>query len=283
MTTASFDPTAIAVYDEGLYRPDAVASLLGGFAAVGDDEIATYRATGLLPFSAAFSAEVVEDARSGLLRLVGDTPDGVELQFEALADRNLVNLPVEERQDHVRKLMNFGHAEPRLAALRDDPAMLGVIEKLLGAKPEVYQEMALFKPPGIGREKPWHQDHAYFAVPEGTPVVGVWIALDPATVENGCMIFLPGAHREGPRPHFVRRDWQLCDDAILEKKGKLAVPLPTGGAVLFDGLLPHGTGMNRSTTRRRAVQYHYVPKGTPRIRRGEEREIFGEHRFQASC
>ena len=56
--------------------------------------------------------------------------------------------------------------------------------------------MALLKPPR-GREKPWHQDHAYFNLPLDTPIVGVWIALDEATPENGCMHVIPGSHREG--------------------------------------------------------------------------------------
>ncbi|RYG34113.1 phytanoyl-CoA dioxygenase family protein, partial [bacterium] len=151
-----------------------------------------------------------------------------------------------------------------------------------GAEPEMFQEMALMKPPGIGREKPWHQDHAYFDLPEGTPVVGVWISLDEATVENGCMIFQPGGHRKGARPHFNVRDWQLCDSDALGAEHRVAAPLPRGGALIFDGLTPHGTAQNKSGSRRRAIQYHYVPAGTPRVK-DERLKIFGAEGFGATC
>ena len=46
------------------------------------------------------------------------------------------------------------------------------INKLINATPEVYVDQALFKPPLIGREKPWHQDHAFFDLPFGTKIIG---------------------------------------------------------------------------------------------------------------
>jgi ectoine hydroxylase-related dioxygenase (phytanoyl-CoA dioxygenase family) len=81
-------------------------------------------------------------------------------------------------------------------------------------RPVIEHTKVLIKAAGAP-ETPWHQDHAYFNLPEGTPVVGVWIALDDATPENGCMHFIPGGHREGPIAHFNRRDWQICDEEIL--------------------------------------------------------------------
>jgi len=58
----------------------------------------------------------------------------------------------------------------------------------------------------------------------GTPVVGVWLAIDEATLDNGCMRLLDGGHRANPRPHLAIRDWQLCDTDRLGV-GSVAVPL----------------------------------------------------------
>jgi hypothetical protein len=77
---------------------------------------------------------------------------------------------------------------------------------------ELFQDMAMIKPPG-GREKPFHQDHAYFN--HRGAVLGVWVALGRAARANGCMVVNPGGHRGGPRAHFQRRDWQLCDADAL--------------------------------------------------------------------
>jgi len=157
-----------------------------------------------------------------------------------------------------------------------EPTMLGIVRHLLGcAEVEPYQAMALLKPPAGGREKPWHQDHAYFDLPLDTPVVGVWIAIDAATLDNGCMHLLDGGHRAGPRPHFAIRDWQLCDAEMLGVDS-VAVPLAPGGALFFDGLLPHGTPTNLSQSRRRAVQLHFCPAGSRRVSKAERFSVFGD-------
>jgi phytanoyl-CoA hydroxylase len=88
-------------------------------------------------------------------------------------------------------------------------------------------------------------------------VLGVWIALDRATVENGCMQIAPGSHRAGPAPHYHVRDCQLVDQTG-RAAGAEVVPLEPGGALLFSALLHHGTPPNRSPDRRRALQFHYA-------------------------
>ena len=95
--------------------------------------------------------------------------------------------------------------------------MLALARRLLGGEPELFQDMALVKP-AQGREKPWHQDHAYFNVAMGTPIVGVWIPMGRVTPENGCMHMLRGGHKAGARPHFKRRDWQICDSDVDERR-----------------------------------------------------------------
>lgn len=111
---------------------------------------------------------------------------------------------------------------------------------------EIFQSTALLKMPRVGREKPWHQDHAYFDVPRipsasGAPtnVVGIWLALDEATVENGCMHVLAGQHR-APVLHFQRRDWQVCDKEILGNASTLyPIPLKPGSLMMFSSLLTY--------------------------------------------
>jgi len=168
----------------------------------------------------------------------------------------------------VRKLMGFTKHEPRLDALASAAGLLGIVQRLLaGREPRMFQDMALLKPPR-GREKPWHQDNAYFDIAADEPVVGVWIALDAATPANGCMHLVPGSHRAGPTVHFKRRDWQLCDTEV-RGKAIVACPLRPGGLLLFNGLTWHGTPANDTDQRRRALQFHYArptrcgPNATP--------------------
>ncbi|MGV3616032.1 MAG: phytanoyl-CoA dioxygenase family protein [Fimbriimonas sp.] len=283
-TDLSFDSLTNQEYHPDLYRHDQVIVPLPGLRAIASTHLDQYEAMGFLSVADMFTPTEVQDALDALIEMASKPrPPGVELQFESAAKGVIENLSPEERLDYVRKLMWFYQHDARLLAMANHPGLIGLVKRLLGAEPEMFQDMALMKPPGIGREKPWHQDHAYFDLPEGTPVVGVWIALDEATPENGCMVFQPGGHRDGPLPHFSRRDWQICDTDVLPVGGKVAAPLPSGGALIFDGLTPHGTPSNRSSTRRRALQFHYIPKGTPRVTKEERMRIFGSEGRDVSC
>ena len=63
--------------------------------------------------------------------------------------------------------------EPRVATLAQHWQLIALLAQLTGDTPELFQDQALLKPPLIGREKPWHQDNAYFNVPPETSIVGV--------------------------------------------------------------------------------------------------------------
>ncbi len=222
-------------------------------------------------------------ALDGLLDLIGGSrPDFDGLEFESWAGEHANTPSREEKQDYIRKLMWFVNYDDRLKALATHPALLGVVSRIVGEAPHMFQDMALIKPPGGGREKPWHQDKAYFDMKVDTPVVGVWIALDPATPENGCMHVIPGSHRDGPVVHFKRRDWQLCDTAV-ETARDVVVPLAPGGLLLFDGLIHHGTPANLTQERRRAVQFHYAARSAVWTDEEERLAIFGGEGRGVSC
>ncbi len=225
-------------------------------------------------------------AKDALSELVdrGLEDDGrCEFAFESLAKGDLEKLQGDERLDAVRKLMNFVQQQSFLDALSHDAVILGLVERALGAKPKLFQDMALFKPPHIGREKPWHQDQAYFDLPEGTKVVGLWIALDDASVENGCMHFVPGRHKEGAVPHFNVRDWQICDDYAVENR-VVAAPVEAGDMLIFDSMTPHGTPTNNSPMRRRSLQFHYCGDHVELLPNSDERvRIFGGDGMGLTC
>jgi phytanoyl-CoA hydroxylase len=226
----------------------------------------------------------VEGAVDGLLYLLsGQHPTYTGIMYEKKAKGVAVDrLSAAERQDYVRKFMWFVEYEERLKRLAYHPQLLALVTRLVGDTPSMYQDMALLKPPRIGREKPWHQDHAYFDLPLSATVVGVWIALDEATLDNGCMVIYPGSHRQGPVVHFQRRDWQICD-TYDRYQGAVAVPLKPGGALFFHSLLHHGTPANHSSQRRRAVQFHYAPASAQKTSKEERLALFGEEGKEVTC
>jgi len=270
-------------YPPDLYAASGVARALSGWASVTDEEVARFHEQGYLAVESAFSAEEVTTALDALYDLIdGRRPGFKGVQWEAGSGEETLSLSREERLDRVRKFWRFVDHEPRLQALAEQPGLLQVVERIVGARPVLMQDMALIKPPRLGGEKPWHQDQAYFNLALGTPVVGAWIALDEAGLENGCMHVLPGSHRRGPVVHFHRRDWQICD-AEVPRGEAVAVPLQPGGCLLFHCLLHHGTPANRSPHRRRALQYHYQPAGAASITTEERLALFGSEGKDVSC
>jgi phytanoyl-CoA hydroxylase len=282
-TALQFDPGS-TMHAPELYQPSATGFGVERLEDIGPREIAFYREHGYLIVRQAFTPGETAAALQGLVDLImGKRPDFTGVLFEAAAKDILPTLSADQRQDAVRKLWYFVNFDERLKALSHHPKLLAVVQQLIGGRtPFMFQDMALVKPPRLGREKPWHQDHAYFDYPLGTPVVGVWIALDEATVENGCMQFLPGRHREGPKIHFQRRDWQICDTEMLGTKS-VAAPLQPGGLLLFDGLLPHGTPHNSSPKRRRALQYHYTAEDVVKSSTEERLKHFGSEGKNVTC
>lgn len=166
----------------------------------------------------------------------------------------------------------IGHAlhdfDPTFARLCRLPRIGSVLRELGYHTPQVWQTMYICKPPKIGGEVRWHQDTAYLST---TPacVTGVWIALEKATVANGCLWVQPGGHRT-PRRELYEVDadtgtgtlreldstpWPGTDDAR-------ALEVEAGTAVFFSDHLPHYSSHNHSTRSRHAFTLHVAERDT---------------------
>jgi hypothetical protein len=261
------------------------------------EQIEDYRRDGYIAFVDALSPTEVERARATLSelvqRMVSDGEAQSRNEFWRVPDsRFLVQFEPGYAPDgagdpqlelKVRKLFWFIQEHELFAHLaQSHPRIRGVLSSLIGADPILFQDMALVKPPFIGSEKPWHQDDAYFAALPLGAVCGVWIALDEATAENGCMHVIAGGHRDGPKVHIHDRDCEIATDR-LDLSRVVPVPLPPGGAMFFHGLLPHQTPPNHSPDRRRALQFHYRSQDSRLVSREEYDGIFSENGAPASC
>ncbi len=274
-------------YPPDLYRFDRVADYVRDLGAIDERHVQAFRERGYLAVRRAFDLDQVQAALSGLVDLTvradRDHFGGLLLQYEAWVGERVDEIPPESRQDNVRKLMYFTAHDTRLKSIAGDGRLGSALRALIGADELVmFQDMALLKPPGGGREKPWHQDKAFFDIDVTSPVVGVWIALDAATPENGCMHVIPGSHLEGPRVHFNRRDFQICDTDIASERDVM-VPLEPGGCLFFDGLIHHGTPANRTPHRRRALQFHYCAADAPWGTEQQRLALFGSEGKGVTC
>jgi phytanoyl-CoA hydroxylase len=226
-------------------------------------DIAHYRSEGWILVRGLLGPRSVEACRQALSDLAsGRLPAGeTVLLYENGVDPGA--LRPEQREGFVRKYMDYVPAAPALRMAAMNRRLHDRLDQLLGRSRVLFQEMALVKPPRIGSEKPWHQDASYFRVTDPGLVVGVWIALDPALRQNGCMELVPGSHLGGPVPHRHENDFNRCRilDACVDTDARIAIEMEAGDALIFHSLLHHYTAPNRSDLRRRALQYHYHQTG----------------------
>src|SRR5204863_9843913 len=80
------------------------------------------------------------------------------------------------------------------------PEWVKITTELLGPNVDLYWNQAVFKMPEGQKEFPWHQDDGYTPV-DPSPYLTLWLAINDATVENGCISALPGSHKCGLLPH----------------------------------------------------------------------------------
>jgi len=139
-----------------------------------------------------------------------------------------------------------------------------VAKELLGDDMERDMDMVVEKFPFTNVATPWHQDSAYW--PKGMKdnrSLSCWLALDDATLDNGCMWYVPGSHMEATRKHNWAGNDEKKSYALVtecdESEG-VACPIPAGDMIVHDGRTLHYTRGNNTAGRRRALITNYRSK-----------------------
>jgi phytanoyl-CoA hydroxylase len=125
--------------------------------------------------------------------------------------------------------------------------------------------MYIFKQPNIGGEVTCHQDST-FLYTKPIDIVGLWFALEDATVENGCLWAIPGGHRHGLKSRWVRAPenkmkFEIFDAEPWPEDQLVPLEVSKGSLILLNGLLPHRSFENRSTRSRHAYTLHLIGAG----------------------
>ena len=172
----------------------------------------------------------------------------------------------ELRQKKEHSLNKMGHAMHDCDAVFDrfsrTPELAAAAHAIGVNDPAIVQSMYIFKPPNIGGEVVCHQDSTYiYTEPESC--VGFWFALEDATLENGCMQFIPGGHKLPLKKRNYRKAdgelvMEVLDDTPWPEERKVAAEAEAGTLVIFDGRAPHLSAANRSSKSRHAYTLHVI-------------------------
>lgn len=123
------------------------------------------------------------------------------------------------------------------------------------------QSMYFIKPPGLQGQS-WHQDEAYIPTRDRS-LIGVWIALENANAQNGCLWVLPRSHQSGrlyeQKDHNNSAEYDSHEEAIgFDATHEVPVEVKKGTVVFFNGYLLHRSKKNRSNHFRRSLVSHYM-------------------------
>ncbi|GAB3479081.1 phytanoyl-CoA dioxygenase family protein [Marinomonas epiphytica] len=139
-----------------------------------------------------------------------------------------------------------------------------VLQQLGMSLPRAAQSMYIFKQPNIGGEVNCHQDST-FLYTSPMSVIGLWFALEDATLENGCLWGIPKGHKQGLLKRFERIEEGALETRMVALKEHewnndelVALPVPKGSLVLLNGEFPHLSYANRSSRSRHAYAVHAV-------------------------
>lgn len=127
----------------------------------------------------------------------------------------------------------------------------------------IWHDQALFKQP-YGNPTAWHLDNPYWSF-YSRDAISIWVALDRATLANGCLWYLPGTHKVARYDNSgIGENIASLFKVYAEWMSRRAVPAPcaAGSAVFHNGLIAHGAGANMTPKPRRAMTCAYMPDGS---------------------
>lgn len=215
------------------------------------DEVSRYHRDGFLAIAALTTGEEVVALRrvyDGLFEPGAIVADGDRVELAGADAGGSGTLPQilspERYAPELLETVAFGRAT-------------ALARQLLGPDAEPMGMHAIRKPPHSGAETPWHQDEAYWDPAYDHPALSVWLPLQPATMDNGCMQFAPGSHRGEVVPHDLvnaaEADGLRVRDPREAMRAAVACPIPAGGATVHAARTLHHAGANATDQPRRAL------------------------------
>jgi ectoine hydroxylase-related dioxygenase (phytanoyl-CoA dioxygenase family) len=159
--------------------------------------------------------------------------------------------------------LRLSDTHPGMQKLVHDPRLGKMATQLAGVDGvRIWHDQALIKPPH-GNPTAWHLDVPYWSF-DSPDALSFWVALDDATLANGCMWYLPGTHKAARFDNVgiginigelfnVYPEWKQIEPQCA--------PCPAGSIAWHNGLVAHGAGANMTIRYRRAMTCGFMPDG----------------------
>ncbi|KNC81189.1 hypothetical protein SARC_06472 [Sphaeroforma arctica JP610] len=181
------------------------------------------------------------------------------------------------QKDKSHAINKAGHAlhihDPVFKNFVQSGKVSSAVHKMGYKSPSLVQSMYIFKQPKIGGEVTEHQDSSFLTT-NPPSCLGLWVALEDATLENGCLWGRPKSHKGGVYSYFTRNtnpNWKEDGETRMVMKPTSTAPDPktegdsyvplmmkAGDAVFLHGAFMHKSYANKSGKARHSFQLHLV-------------------------
>jgi len=246
-----------------------------------DEQVKQFVDDGFLIVPDLINAEELDELKHDIVKVArGDYPN-----------EGISPLPADVSEEEVLKNILCIHQphyiSPVMLKYVKHPKISGVLSQVTAAhlpywdgSVKCMQSMYFVKPPSF-QGQAWHQDEIYIPTRDRS-LIGAWIAVDDATIDNGCLWVMPGSHRNGylypQRPHENHDEFDFAPESYgFDDSKEVPVEVKAGTVVFFNGYLLHRSRKNRSDIYRRVLVNHYMNAWSflPWHARDQEREQSG--------
>lgn len=215
-----------------------------------EEQMKQYKEQGYIVFEHLFNEAEIDVIREHIDRLDEESARRLSEGRDFISAANEINFT-----SH----LNYQH--PDIQRFIADERFIDITTQILGPDIRLYWDQSVYKRPEAKRDFPWHQDNGYVPT-EPMEYLTCWLALEDATIENGCIYVQPGTHKLGFVEHVYSEIGFVCYQG--EDPG-IPVELKKGSMVAFHSLLFHRSTPNQSQTNRKGyvIQYSQVGSFNP--------------------
>jgi phytanoyl-CoA hydroxylase len=202
--------------------------------------------------------DIVPPDQLQALRQVAD--DWVEASRDIEVNGDVYDLePGHSRErPQVRRIKNPGANSETYDSVMRSAAILDVIEQLLG--PDIrYQSTKLnMKSAGVGSPVEWHQDWGFYPH-TNDDLLAVGVVIDDMTLDNGCLLVVPGSHKGPVFDHHADGVFVgSVDPGFIDSANCAPLEARAGSITIHHARLLHGSAPNTSGRPRRLFLIEYI-------------------------
>jgi ectoine hydroxylase-related dioxygenase (phytanoyl-CoA dioxygenase family) len=226
------------------------------------DQVQSFVRDGFLVMPGLVTQAEIEEMKADCVKIARGkyNTESIPPQPDSMTDQQVVENILCIHQPH--------YVSPVMDKYVRHPQICGVLSQITAAhlpfwdgSVKCMQSMLFVKPPGF-QGQAWHQDEIYIPTRDRS-LIGAWIALDDATIPNGCLWVVPGSHRSGylfpQRDHNNADEFDFAGESYgFDESQEVPVEVKAGTLVFFNGYLLNRSRKNRSNVYRRVLVNHYM-------------------------